>query len=105
MGIIALACYRPKIGKEKELNRLMRNHLKVLRKQNLVTGRDSIMMKAADGTIIEVFEWKSKTMLDKAHKNPAVLKMWSEYSKVCDYVPLRTLPETADLFAGFSPFK
>ena len=46
-----------------------------------------MIMEAEDGTIVEVFEWKSKQAIDAAHTNPRVLEMWEEYAAVCDYVP------------------
>jgi hypothetical protein len=36
-------------------------------------------------------------------KNPNVLAMWDKFFAVCDCVPLNTLPEAADMFAGFTP--
>jgi hypothetical protein len=62
----------------------MREHLPVLKKLNLVTERNSIMMEAADGAIIEVFEWKSKTATEQAHTNPEVLNMRAKYAEACD---------------------
>jgi hypothetical protein len=32
-----------------------------------------------------------------------VAARWADYQEVCDYVPLRELRETADLFAEFQP--
>ena len=104
MGRIVIACYRPKPGKNEDLKALMRDHLSVLRDQGLVTDRDSIMMEAECGTIIEVFEWHSLAAIEGAHENPAVLKMWQAYEEVCDYVPVAEVPEAKELFSGFKPF-
>ena len=103
MGRIVIAAYRPKPGKQAELRAAMRTHLPRLRAQGLVTERSSIVMEAADGTIIEVFEWVSKEAIEAAHKNPEVLKMWAEYEAVCDYVPVGEVAEAASLFSEFSP--
>ena len=75
MGRIVIACYRPKPGQQEALRELAREHLPILRSQGLVTDRDSIMMEAADGTIIEVFEWKSKESIKTAHTSSVVRKM------------------------------
>src|SRR5262249_39606803 len=88
MGRIVIACYKPKRGKERKLAELMRDHVSILRSQGLATDRDSIIMKAKNRTIIEVFEWKSRRAIKQAHSNPVVLKMWERYSAVCDYVPV-----------------
>lgn len=101
---IVIACYRPKPGKEQALHQLMKEHLPTLKGQGLVTGRASIMMEAKDGTIIEVFEWKSQAAIDQAHTNPAVLEMWGKYAEVCDYIPVAQVEETTQLFSGFVPF-
>ncbi|HZR05827.1 MAG TPA: hypothetical protein VFA61_08375 [Candidatus Udaeobacter sp.] len=44
-----------------------------MRKEGLVTGRAPTIMRARDGTINEVSEWKSREAIDAAHKNPNVL--------------------------------
>ncbi len=101
--LVVIACYRPKPGQQAALRALMPDHVPRLRAQGLVTDRAPIMMEAADGTIVEVFEWKSQQAIDSAHENPAVLEMWREYGEVCDYVPVATVAEAAQLFSNFTP--
>ncbi|WP_222931363.1 hypothetical protein [Xanthovirga aplysinae] len=60
-------------------------------------------MQAEDRTIIEVFGWKSKEALEAAHSNAAVQKMWGEFSQVCEYIPIGSLNESANLFSEFTP--
>jgi hypothetical protein len=103
MGQITIACYKPKPGKEEALKELMKTHLPRLKAEGLVTDRQSIIMEAKDGTILEVFEWLSAEAIASAHTNPSVLKMWGEYGEICDYVPVNTVSEAADMFAGFNP--
>jgi len=100
---MVIACYKPKPNKTAELRELMKTHLPRLKQEGLVTDRESIIMEAADGTIIEVFEWLSEEAIQNAHKNPAVLQMWGEYAEVCDYVPVGTVTEAGSLFSGFEP--
>jgi quinol monooxygenase YgiN len=102
-GVIVIVAYRPKPGKEKELLELVRNRVPTLRKENLVTDRIPTIMRARDGTIIEVSEWKSREAINVAHKNPNVLAMWNKFFALCDCVPLNTLAEASELFAGFEP--
>ena len=104
-GVIVIVAYRPKAGKEKELLELVRNRVPTLRKENLATDRVPMMMRARDGTIIEVSEWKSQQAIDAAHKNPNVLAMWNKFFAVCDCVPLNTLSQSAEMFAGFEPIE
>jgi quinol monooxygenase YgiN len=102
-GVCVIVAYRPKPGKAAELLELVRNRVPTLRKEGLVTNRTPTIMRARDGTIIEVSEWKSQEAIDAAHKNPNVLAMWNNFFAVCDGVPLNALPESAEMFAGFEP--
>jgi quinol monooxygenase YgiN len=104
-GIIVIVAYRPKPGKEKELLNLVCNRVPTLRKESLVTDRAPTIMRARDGTIIEVSEWKSQEAIDAAHKNPNVLAMWNKFFVVCDCIPLNSLTEANELFAGFKPIE
>jgi len=104
-GVIVIVGYRPKPGKEKELLELVRNRVPTLRKEDLVTERVPTIMRARDGTIVEVSEWKSREAIDAAHQNPNVLAMWNKFFATCDCVPLNTLAEAEQMFAGFEPIK
>ena len=103
MGRIAIACYRPKTGQQDALRTLVREHVATLKSIGLVTNREPIAMEALDGTIVEVFEWASPDAIKAAHGHPVVLRMWEEYGKVCDYVPIGQVPEAAQLFSEFTP--
>jgi quinol monooxygenase YgiN len=102
-GVCVIVAYRPKPGKESELLELVRSRVPTLRKEGLVTDRTPTIMRARNGTIIEVSEWKSHEAIDAAHKNPNVLAMWNKFFAVCDCVPLNTVPESTEMFAGFEP--
>jgi quinol monooxygenase YgiN len=105
MGFMVIAAYRPRPGKEAALLQLTKEHLPILRGEGLVSERPAYAMRAADGTIIEVFEWKSKEAIEAAHTNPAVLKMWARYQEVCEYTPLTKVKECSDMFAMFEPIE
>src|SRR4249919_1636883 len=100
-GLIVIVAYRPKPGKETELLDLVRSRVPTLRKEGLVIEREPVIMRARDGTIIEVSEWKSQGAIDAAHKNPNVLAMWEEFFEICDCVPFRTLAEAEEMFPNF----
>ena len=102
-GVCVIVAYRPKPGKEQELLELVRNRVPTLRKEGLVTDRVPAIMRSRDGTIVEVSEWKSQEAIDAAHRNPNVLAMWDKFFAICECVPLNTLLEAADMFAGFTP--
>lgn len=103
MGRVVIISYKPKPGKGEELKKLTKTHVSRLRAEGLVTGSEAVIMEAANGTIVEVFEWLSEEAIKSAHTNPEVQKMWGEFAAVCDYVPLNSLPEVANLFAEFTP--
>ena len=102
MGRTIIVGYKPKPGKEAALKELMKTHMPRLLAQGLVRDKASYVMEAADGTIIEVFEWLSDEAIQKAHSNPEVQKMWGEYAAVCDYVPVGSLAEAGNLFSSFT---
>ena len=102
-GVCVIVAYRPKPGKAKEVLDLVRSRVPTLLKEGLVTDRAPIIMRAREGTIVEVSEWKSQEAIDAAHKNPNVLAMWNKFFAVCDCVPLKTLAEAEEMFAGFEP--
>jgi quinol monooxygenase YgiN len=102
-GVCVIVAYRPKPGKEEELLAIVRSRVPTLRKEGLVTDREPVLMRAKDGILIEVSEWKSREAIDAAHKNPTVLAMWDKFFAVCDCVPLKTVPESSEMFAGFEP--
>ena len=102
-GVCPIVAYRPKPGKEDELLELVRARVPTLRQEGLVTDRVPVIMRAKDGTILEVSEWKSPEAIDAAHRNPNVLALWNKFFEVCDCVPLTTLAEAGEMFAGFEP--
>jgi hypothetical protein len=103
MGSISVACYRSRPGCEHALLDLVRDHLPPLRGQGLVTDRASIMMRAADGTIIEIFEWVSLEAIAGAHSNPVVLELWKRFEAVCQYEIPSNVPEFQKMFSHFEP--
>jgi hypothetical protein len=103
MGSISVACYKPRPGQEEALLELVRNHMRPLRSQGLVTDRSPVVMKTADGTIIEVFEWVSQEAIAGAHSNPVVLDLWKKFEAVCWYETPSNLPEFQRMFAHFEP--
>lgn len=42
-------------------------------------------MRSADGSILEVFEWKSQEAINNAHTNENVLELWKRFEEVCEY--------------------
>jgi len=101
VGVMVMALFRPKPGKDGDLMACMRDHLPILRAQGLATNRPTTILRAKDGTLVEIFEWASQAAIDTAHTNPAVLALWNRYAECCDYVTLADLPEARAMFPGF----
>lgn len=102
MGDVVIVAYRPLPGCEQALEALARTHVPFLRGLGLATNRPEILLRATDGTILEVFEWRDGG-IEAAHTHPKMGALWGQYAALCTYVPLRELPETADMFATFKP--
>src|SRR5947208_14055768 len=101
MGVFVIAAYRPKKRKEQLPRDVLKDHLPILRKERLVTDRPPYLMRAADGTFVEVFEWKSAAAIEAAHHSSAVRAMWGRVEETCTYDPLLNLKESKDMFANF----
>jgi hypothetical protein len=103
MGHFTIAAYRPRPGKAEDLMQLVREHHPVLQREGLATERRPYVMQAADGTLIEVFEWTSSGSSQDAHHNAAVQALWARFHDACDYVSLSALAEGQAPFASFVP--
>jgi len=101
MGRFVIAVYRPKAGRAQQLLDVVARHAGVLRAEGLISERPAYAMRAADGTVIEVFEWLSTAAIERAHSNPAVRALWAEFDAACDYVPIAGLPEAQHIFSEF----
>ena len=98
---MVIAVYRPNEGLTAELLDCVRDHLPLLRAQGLVTDREPVIMQAEDGSLIEIFEWRSEAAVEQAHNNPAVLALWERFGACCNYTPLAGLEESHHPFAHF----
>jgi hypothetical protein len=103
MGQVVIASYRPKPGQEQLLLEVVRTHVPVLRQQGLATQRPVVVLRASDGTLLEIFEWVSEAAVEQAHTNPAVQTLWERFAKVCDFATLASLPGAQEPFPHFEP--
>jgi hypothetical protein len=101
MGRFVIAAFKPKPGAQAGLLAVVEKHWRVLKEQGLVTDRPRCAMQASDGTVLEVFEWRSPEAIEQAHHNAAVSALWNEFEAVCEYVPLSSLPESQHPFSEF----
>jgi len=100
---VVFALYRPHPGKDAELRRLIAQHLPVLRRLELATDRPAILVRAKDGTYIEVFEWRNEESAKLAHEHPEVARVWEAMGQVADFPALDSLEEAKQPFSHFEP--
>lgn len=103
MGRFVIAAFKPKPGREPQLLAVVERHWRALQAEGLVTERPRQAMQAADGTVLEVFEWRSPEAIEQAHHNPAVRALWADFEAACEYVPLSGLAEAQHPFSEFNP--
>jgi hypothetical protein len=101
MGLISIAAFRPKPGREKDLAAVITDRLALMRRLGFVTDRPAINMRAKDGTFIQVSEWVNQAAIDQAHKTPEVLALWGRYSECSDHVMPSSLAELKEHFPCF----
>lgn len=100
MGLMGIVAYRAKEGKEKRLLSLIRKHAPLLNSLGGIS-EASFLMKSLDGSIIEVFEWKSMAAKKKAMKSEELWKLWGEIEDVSTKVKLSSVPETREVLSNF----
>lgn len=98
---IVIALYRPKTGKEKELEKLIERHIPVLRELELITSRSRLTAKSGDGTYMEIFEWINVEAAGKAHEHPAVAEIWEGMEAISEFRKMKDLPEAMKAFSHF----
>ena len=101
MERIVIITFKPLKGHEKSLEKLVLDHWNRLNALGLVSKRRPVIARAADGSLVEVFGWKSAGAIEAAHSNPEVQRLWAEFAEVCEYVPLGKLEESENLFPEF----
>ena len=62
---------------------------------------DDLLRARSDGTVLEIFEWKSAKAADEAHQNPALRALWGRFVKIADFIPLSAIRESDRAFSHF----
>jgi hypothetical protein len=99
MTEVVFAIYKPKFGKEKELEKLIERHVPVLKELELITSRPRLTLKSSDGTYIEIIEWVDVEAAEKAHEHPAVAKVWEAMEAISEFKKLSDLNEAGKAFS------
>ncbi len=103
MGIVAIACYKPKMGKENALKQIIMEHSGILLRENLITDRPPVVLASGNGIIVEIFEWKSDASKVQAHKNVSVRDHWAKIEANSTGAKLSDLEESDATYANFHP--
>jgi hypothetical protein len=101
VAVTVIAAYRPKPGQSDALLALVREHVPILRRAGMATEVPPVVLKAADGTLLEIFDWVSEQAVARAHESPEIQALWERFGAVCDYVKLGELAESTKLFPDF----
>jgi CDGSH-type Zn-finger protein len=98
MGAMVIACYKPKPGRDGDVLQLVRRHLPTLVREGLAEDRPGTVGRATDGTLIEIFVWKSREASEAAHANKAVMALWKEFGEASDLVVVTDIAEMHAMF-------
>ena len=101
MGLISIAAFRPKPGKDAELIRVIDDRLPLLRRLGLASDRAEVRCRSKDGVVITISEWTSQEAIDRAHKTPEVLALWGRFAACCEWLKLDSIAECREDFATF----
>lgn len=105
MSEVVMAAYKPKAGKEKELEALIKQHAPTLLELGLITSRPALTIKSKDGTYIEIMEWIDVEASEKAHEHPAVAKIWEAMEVVSQFRKVSDLEEAKTSFSYYEVVK
>ncbi len=81
-----IVTYVVKRGKEKEFEKVLKKHWKVLRSENLTTEQLPFLLKDPESPSVykEIFEWKSRRSFQKAHESRKVQEIWSKLMELTE---------------------
>jgi hypothetical protein len=97
-----ITCHRAKPGQDAAMEDILRRHVPLLQGLGLATDRAPLLLRAADGSWLQVFEWCSPAAIGQAHTHPEVLAIWAEFDAAGTSHALSALPEVHKLFSDFA---
>lgn len=101
VGEVVMAAYRPRAGQDAALRAIVADHVRTLRRLGFATGRPVTLLRAADGTYVEIFEWRPGAA-QRAHEHPEVQRLWGAMAEVADFPKLADLAESQRPFPHFT---
>jgi len=101
-GCVVVCCYRPRAGRQAELLELLKDHVPTLRMLGFASGHPRTLMTAADGTVVEIFQWDSDEAARKAQEHPEVREIWERIGALAEFVPIGSVAEASRPFSPFT---
>jgi hypothetical protein len=89
---------------ESALADALARHVDILREQGYATELPVLYLRAEDGTVLEIFEWRSSATVEAAHDDKRVQAIWQTLEEAAEFVPLSKLPNAEDPFPHFERF-
>jgi len=76
--------YVVKKGHEKEFERILRRHWKVLRSEKLTTDQLPFLLRDPENPVVykEIFEWRSRDSFQKANESEKVKQIWKKMTEL-----------------------
>ncbi len=108
MSRFTIATYRADPGNpanHETLRDLIAQHHMTLRVEGLVSSRPPLLLHAADGTFVEIFEWANDEAASQAHSNERVQALWAKMGEVANFPPLADVAGCDHPFPHFAPVK
>ena len=81
-----IVTYIVKKGKEKEFEKVLRKHWKLLRKEGLTTSQPPFLLRDPENPTVykEIYEWKTASSMTRAHRHVTVQKLWEQMRELTE---------------------
>lgn len=81
-----IVTYIVKKGREKQFEKVLKKHWKVLQEEQLTTNQAAFIFRDPENPTVykEVFEWKTRKSLQKAEESDRVQKLWKQMMELTE---------------------
>ena len=98
-SVPTLVIYRPKVGKENEMQLLVEKHWPTLSRLGLVTNDPAKIWRATGKDdrpyFVEIFSWKDERSSDVAHQTPEVMAVWEPMGGILENLEIAKIEPVA----------
>ena len=102
----ATPIYKPTSeANRKRLLDILDQHIPLLRDVGYIIDRPASILESANGSILELFEWKDEEAKRLAHADDKVRQLWEAMEEICEFPTLSDLPESTAPFPNFKVIK